>query len=109
VHVLLNPEKYHNQALDITGPKALSYAEAVAVMNDVLGKGAKYISVSDEDAVKAMTDTQFPEFLIDLMMDLNQCIRQGLAEEISTTVKDVIGSDAITFEQFVHDNKQAWL
>ena len=87
----------------------LSYTEAVAVMNDVLGKDVKYVAVSDEDAIKAMTGMQFPEFLIDLMIDLNLCIREGFAEETSTTVKDVTGNDAITFEQFVHDNKEAWL
>ena len=36
MRILLNPEKYCNQTLDITGPKALSYAEAVAVLNDLL-------------------------------------------------------------------------
>ncbi len=109
VAVLLNPEKYRNLTLAITGPKALSYDEAVAVMNDVLGKDVKYIAVSDEDAIKAMTGMQFPEFLIDLMIDLNQCIRKGFAEETTTTIKDVTGNDAISFEQFVLDNKGAWL
>ena len=109
VDVLLNPEKYRNQTLTITGPTALSYATAVAVLNDVLGKNTKYVAVSDEDAITAMTGMQFPEFLINLMIDLNQCIREGLAEETTTTVKDVTGNDAISFEQFVHDNKGAWL
>jgi uncharacterized protein YbjT (DUF2867 family) len=109
VDVLLNPEKYRNQTLTITGTKALSYAEAVAVLNDVLGKDVKYVAVSDEDAIKAMTEMKFPEFLIDLMIDLNLCIREGFAEETVTTVKDVTGNDAILFEQFVQDNKGAWL
>jgi len=108
VDVLSNPEKYHNQTLTITGPKALSYAEAVAVLNDVLGKDTKYVAVSDEDAIKAMTEMEFPEFLIDLMIDLNQCIRGGFAEETTTTVKDVTDNDAISFKQFVNDNKGAW-
>ena len=56
-----------------------------------------------------MTRMKFPEFLIDLMIDLNQCIREGFAEETTTTVKDVTGNDAILFEQFVQDNKGAWL
>ena len=107
--VLLNPEKYHNQTLIITGPEALSYSEAVAVLNDVLGKNTKYVAVSDKDAIEAMTGMEFPEFLIHLMIDLNQCIREGFAEKITTTVKDVTGKDAISFEQFVRDNKGAWL
>ena len=107
--VLINPEKYRNQTLLVTGAKALSYSEAVAVMNDVLGKDVKYVAVSDEDAVNAMTEMEFPKFLIDLMIDLNRCIREGFAEETAATVKDVTGNDAISFEQFVQDNKEAWL
>ncbi len=58
---------------------------------------------------KTMTRMKFPEFLIDLMIDLNQCIREGFAEETTTTVKDITGKDAISFEQFVQNNKGAWL
>ncbi len=64
---------------------------------------------SAEDAINAMTEMKFSEFLIDLMIDLNRCIREGFAEETATTVKDVTGNDAISFEQFVNDNKEAWL
>ena len=109
VHVLLHPEKYRNRTLTLTGPEALSYAEVVAVLNEVLGKDTKYVAVSEDDAINAMTEMKFPEFRIDLMIDLNQCIRQGFAEETTTTVKDVTGNDAISFEQFVNDNKGAWL
>ena len=28
---------------------------------------------------------------------------------LAATVKDVTGNDAISFEQFVQDNKEAWL
>ena len=108
VDVLLDPEKYRNQTLTITGPKALSYAEAVAELNDVLGKDVTYVSVSDEDARKAMTGMEFPKFLIDLMIDLNLCIREGFAEETTTTVEKVTGKEAISFEQFVQDHKRAW-
>ena len=107
--VLINPEKYRNQTLLVTGAKALSYSEAVAVMNDVLGKDVKYAAVSDEDAINAMTGMEFPKFLIDLMIDLNRYIREGVAEKTAAIVKDVTGNDAISCEQFVQDNKEAWL
>ena len=109
VAVLLNPEKYRNQTLTITDPAALSYAEAVAVLNTELGKDIQYTSVTDDDAIKAMRDMQFPEFVIDLMMDLNLCIQEGLAEEVTTTVKGVTGKEAGTFQQFVQDNRSVWI
>lgn len=65
--------------------------------------------MSDESAIKAMTDMQFPQFLIEVMMDLNHCIIEGYAEEVANTVEKVTGQKPISFEQFVKYNKEAWL
>ena len=52
---------------------------------------------------------QFPQFVIDVMMDLNHCIVQGYAEEIADTVENVTGRKPISFRQFVIDNKKVWV
>lgn len=54
--------------------------------------------MSDESAIKAMTDMQFPQFLIEVMMDLNHCIIEGYAEEVANTVEKVTGQKPISFE-----------
>ena len=109
VAVLLNPENYVNKTLTITGSENLSYAEAVAQMNEVLGKEAQYVAVADEAAISAMTDLQFPQFVIDLLMSLNHTIVEGYAEEVTDTVKNVTGHDPVSFKQFVTDNRQVWM
>ncbi len=109
VAVLLNPEKYKNQTLTITGSENLSYTEAVTQMNEVLGKETQYVAVPDEAAVSAMTDLQFPPFIIDLMISLNHTIVEGYAEEVTDTVKNITGHDPVSFKQFVTDNKQVWM
>ncbi len=55
-----------------------------------------------------MAGMEFPEFLINLMIDLNQCIREGFADEVTTTVQDVTGNAAISLEQFVRDHQEVW-
>ena len=109
VEVLLNPDGFKNQTLTITGGEALSYAEAVDVMNDVLGKGSTYVAVTDEAAIQAMTEMQFPQFVIDVMISLNHCIVEGYAEELTDTVEKVTGNSPISFKRFVEDNKGSWL
>ena len=79
------------------------------VRSIVLGKDTKCIAVSDEDAVKAMTEMQLPEFLIDLIYRPKPMYPGGIYRRTTTTVKDVTGNDAISFEQFVHDNRGAWI
>ncbi|MBU8934276.1 MAG: SDR family oxidoreductase [candidate division Zixibacteria bacterium] len=109
VEVLLNPEKYKSQTLTITGSENLSYAEAVAQMNEVIGKESQYVAVPDEAAINAMKEIQFPPFIIDLMISLNHTIVEGYAEEITNTVENVTGQKPIAFKQFVIDNKNNWL
>ena len=109
VEILLNPEKYKGQSLTITGSENLSYAEAVQQMNQVLGNESQYFAVSDEKAIEAMRGLGFPEFIVELMISLNQSIRHGHGEEVTNTIEKVLGRQPIGFKQFVEDNKSAWL
>jgi len=78
-------------------------------MNNILDKKCEYTAVSDEVATNAMKELQFPDFIIELMISLNQCIVQGFAEEITNVVEEVTGKKPILFNQFVEDNKAIWL
>jgi len=108
VEVLLNPEKYKGQNLVITGSESFGYDESVKKMNDILGKESTYVAINDEAAIEAMKGQQFPDFVIDLMMSLNHCIVQGIAEETTNVVEEVTGKKPILFDQFIQDNKEIW-
>ncbi len=108
VEILLNPEKYKGQNLTITGSESFDYSEAVLKMNNILGKESKYIAISDEAATDAMKGLQFPDFIIELMISLNQCLVQGIAEETTNVVEEVTGKKPILFDQFIQDNKEIW-
>ena len=109
VEILLNPEKYKGQNLTITGSESFDYSEAVNRMNKILGKECKYVAVNDEVATDAMKGMQLPDFIIELMISLNQCIVQGIAEDTTNVVEEVTGKKPILFDQFVEDNKVIWL
>jgi NAD(P)H dehydrogenase (quinone) len=109
VEVLLNPEKYLNQTLTITGSESLNYKEAINQMNEVLGKETKYVAIPNEAAGKAMSDMHFPQFVIDLLISLNDSIKQGHFVETTDTVEKVLGRKPTAFKQFVTDNKNIWL
>jgi NAD(P)H dehydrogenase (quinone) len=109
VEVLLNPKHYTSQSLTITGAENLTYAQTVQQMNQYLGKESTYVAVPDEAAIEAMKDMELPDFVIDLMISLNQSIRQGHAEKVTGTVEEILGRKPINFEKFVEDNKNVWL
>ncbi|RLD64299.1 MAG: hypothetical protein DRI84_08820 [Bacteroidetes bacterium] len=109
VEALLNPEKYMNQTLTITGSESLNYQEAINQMNEVLGKDVKYFAIPNEAAEKAMSDMHFTQFVIDLLISLNNSIKEGRFVETTNTIEVVLGRKAITFNQFVNEYKNAWL
>jgi len=108
VEVLMNSEKYLKQTLAITGSESFNYGEAIKQMNEILGKETKYIAIPNEAASKTMKDMQFPQFIIDLLLSLNDSIKQGHFVEVTDTVEKIIGRKPITFKQFVTDNKSVW-
>jgi len=109
VEVLLNPEKYTNQTLTITGSESFNYEEAINQMNEVIGKETKYVAIPNESAIQAMTDMHFPPFIIDLLISLNDSIKQGHFVETTDTIEKVLGQKPITFKQFVADYQTVWL
>ena len=109
VEVLLNPEKYLGQTLTITGSESLNYEESVNQMNEVIGKEAKYVAVPNEAAIQAMKDINFPPFIIDLMISLNESIKQGHAVETTDTIEKVTEQKPVILKQFLVDNKDVWL
>jgi uncharacterized protein YbjT (DUF2867 family) len=109
IAVLLNPEKYLNETLTITGQESFNYQGAINIMNEITGKETKYFAISNEIAIKTMTDMQLPQFFIDLLISLNESIKQGHFEKITNTVETVTGKKPITFKQFVTNYKNIWL
>ena len=94
------------KAYNLSGPRAISYAEAAAILSEVLGKPVRYVAVSDEAAKSAMLDAGAPKIYADHLIELNQYFRAGGAAGISPTVKDLTGRDPIAFEQFARDHAQ---
>ncbi len=109
VEALLKPENYINETLVLTGSESLNYQEAINQMNEVLGKNVNYVAIPNEAAAKAMADMQFPQFIIDLLISLNDSIKQGYFIKTTNSIEKVLGRKAITFKQFITDNKNVWL
>ena len=77
-------------------------------MNQVLGRESQYVAVTDEAAIEAMRGLSFPEFIVELMISLNQSIRRGHAEEVTDTIEKVLSRQPIRFSQFVADHESVW-
>lgn len=92
----------------LTGPEDLSYAEVAVIMSEVSGRMIRYVDVPEDVARQAMLAGHLPEWLVDVLLELNAWSRNGGAAEISSTVQDILGRPPHTFREFAHDYADQW-
>ncbi|MEV6237900.1 ergot alkaloid biosynthesis protein [Lentzea sp. NPDC051838] len=90
----------HNTDHLITGPEALSYADAAAIITEVTGRPVRHRSVSTAE-MAARLAAGLPREFAEVLAQLDEDIRHGAENRVTTTVLDVTGKPARTFRDFV--------
>ncbi|MCR6481844.1 NAD(P)H-binding protein [Amycolatopsis sp. OK19-0408] len=102
---VLTTDGHDGRVYDITGPEALTYAEAADRFSAVLGKPVRYLGPPDEEARAAMLARGLPEFQADALIEVARAYRHGGAERVTPVVGELTGRPATTFEEFVRANR----
>lgn len=90
---------------DITGPEALSYDQAAAVLGRVLGRPVRFTGLTDEEARAGLLRGGLPAFHVDALVEVARAYRDGGAATVTSTVRDLTGRAPVSFEQFVRDHR----
>ncbi|RFA27322.1 hypothetical protein CAI21_14910 [Alkalilimnicola ehrlichii] len=101
---VLTTPGHDGMAYELSGPAAISYAEAAAILSHALGKPVSYVPVPDAAAFKAMTSAGVPDFYASALIDLFQAYREGSGRGLALGVETVTGHPPIPFERFVADH-----
>ena len=107
--ILVDPERFVNQELTITGNENLSYGEALSIIADTIHRPLNFTDIPSENAIAAMKEIGMSQFNIQMLSSLNEIIKAGYAEGTTSTVVDVTGKEPISFSQFANDYKDTWL
>ena len=93
------------QARDVTGPEALSHAEAAVKLAATLGRPVRYVPVDDTAARSGMLAAGMGEWLADGLIELYQDYRRpdGYAARVHGTVRDLTGAGPRTLDQALAD------
>lgn len=95
--------KHDNQEYVLTGPKAISHAEACRIISRVAGHDIQYMSISDRQFRVALKEQGMRPKAIDEMVRLYKSTRHGECELVAHGVKRVLGRDPISFEKYAED------
>lgn len=105
---LLDPTP-HNADHVLTGPAALSYADAAGVISAATGRVLRHRNVSTAEMTATFTEIGLPPDYAAFLAGLDDKIRQGAEDRVTTTVTEVTGSPARSFAEFVDTHRTAFV
>ena len=92
----------------ITGPEAISYAEAAEKLSAATGRTVTYVQVPEDGVRQALAGAGLPDWYVDDLVALNRIIDAGWAEGVSDAVETVARKAPISFDQFARDHAAAF-
>jgi uncharacterized protein YbjT (DUF2867 family) len=92
----------------LTGSEDLSYADVAQIISEASGRQIRFVDVPEAAARQAMLGAQMPEWMVNVILELNAWTRASGGSEITTTVQDVLGRPPRTFREFARDYAAQW-
>ena len=105
---LTDPARHAGAAYTLTGPTAVTFAEAAAVISDVTGRPVTHLDIDRESWLAATTGAGVPADYAGLLAGLFDVIRSGAGAATTDTVRQVLGRDAVDFATFARSNAGSW-
>ncbi|WP_410587876.1 NAD(P)H-binding protein [Amycolatopsis sp. lyj-23] len=93
----------HNTEHVLTGPAALSYAEAAAIVAAHLGRPVRHRTVGTAEFAARLAASGLPAGFAGVLAALDEDIRRGTEDRVTPAVEQVTGRPARSFETFVRE------
>ncbi len=106
--VVLTEDGHENRAYELTGRDSLTYNEIAKIMSEILDKKIEYVSPSILHFLIRKNDEGIELGKILVMIGLYTAARLGRADESTNTVKEILGREPTSFEEFVKDHRDIW-
>jgi uncharacterized protein YbjT (DUF2867 family) len=100
---VLADDAHVGKTYTLTGPAALSNAEAAAILSSVLGREIRYVNLAPDQMKQALLGAGVPEWNANGIIDLEALYREGGASMVSPDVERLLGRKPIGYEQFARD------
>ncbi len=105
---LLAGPGFDREAIDLTGPAALSLPEAVAALSQATGVSIGYEDISPEAMRAALLGAGLPADYADFLVLILGFLAAGYNAAVTDGVRRVLGRDPIAFARYAQDHRAAW-
>lgn len=102
-------EQPHNRAHIITGPEALSYADAARIIGDAAGISIRHKSITVDELSSGFAKAGIPADYAAFLAGLDEGIRRGgVEDQVTDTVERVTGRQPKSLADFVAEHTAVW-
>jgi len=92
----------HSQKLyELTGPRALTFEQAIAEIRSAAGREIRYLPITSEEYRAGMRQAQVPEEMIELALYLFDTVLDGRNTLVAHGVHQALGRQARDFAEYV--------
>jgi uncharacterized protein YbjT (DUF2867 family) len=106
---VLTSSGHEGKSYVITGPEALTFHQVAEKLSSVLGRNIQYVDVPLSTAADGMRKSGMSEWDIRAVTELLAYFASGAAATVTDAIPRLLGRPAISFEQFVKDQRAAFL
>jgi uncharacterized protein YbjT (DUF2867 family) len=96
--------KHHEKAYDLTGPEALSLAEAAERLSKAVGTTIKYVGLPDDAYRAALLGAGLIPQFVDAYLQFWDIVKAGYAAGVSPAVEQITGKKPRSLDDWARDN-----
>lgn len=105
----LTTGRFDGQAFNLTGPEALGYADAAALLTEITGRPVAYSAVDDQTFIGILTGAGVPSDYAGFLASIFHPVREGWTAAVSPAVETLTGHPPRSLRQTLADHKGAFI
>ncbi|MGF9762981.1 SDR family oxidoreductase [Microvirga sp. 0TCS3.31] len=99
----LTSSRFDGQAFNLTGPEALSYGEASAILSKASGRAITYKPATDAEFVTTLVGAGVPKAYAEFLASIFHPVREGWTAAVSNAVQTLTGKAPRSVEAYAKD------
>ena len=105
---LADPAAHAGKSYELTGPEALTVAEAAEIISDAVGRTITYVPIDQDAWIAAMVDAGVPQDYTEILRMLTSTVASGHGSRPNSDVQTVTGRPPISFAEFAAKVPAGW-
>ncbi len=99
----LTDDRHKNKLYEVTGPRLLTFAEAVGEISNAAGRDIRYVPISAEEYAAAMKEAGMPAEEVAEFIELFTMVLDGRSAYVTDGVQRALGREPRDFRDFARD------